>query len=145
MTSMSLICAVAAAAVGRCFHSFLATSSSYRVFVLCRTKHSELSTGIQLDLLPGQCLYWNGDLIHRGDTKAHIERRTLISSWEAWDPAQTVRAVRARGGVLKQRMDTVWRCQPEVREAMPSDRRRLMYDRWLATQPYALEHGLLPG
>ena len=107
------------------------------------SKHSELSTGIQLDLQPGQCLFWNGDCIHRGDTKAAIERRTLITNCESWDPNQTIDAVRARGGSLTQRADLVWKCQPEVRASMPTERMRVMYDRWLATQPYAVENGLL--
>ena len=107
------------------------------------SKHSELATGIQVALQPGQCMYWNGDCIHRGVNKAHIKRRTLACNAEIWDPTVTVAAVRERGGTIFQRPDAVWRCQPEVRAAMPNARMREMYDRWLQTQPYAADNGLL--
>ena len=57
--------------------------------------------------------------------------------------AGLARAVRERGGTIFQRPDAVWRCQPEVRAAMPNARMREMYDRWLQTQPYAADNGLL--
>lgn len=107
------------------------------------SKHSELANGVQIALKPGQCLYWNGDCIHRGANKANIKRRTLACNAEIWDPTVTVAAVRARGGTLFQRPDAVWRCQPEVRAAMPNARMLAMYDRWLQTQPYAADNGLL--
>ena len=57
------------------------------------TKHSELDGGVGVHAEPGDCIFWNGDCIHRGLNRAAVERRTLACNYDAWDPEQTVAAV----------------------------------------------------
>ena len=103
------------------------------------TQHSELDDGIAVDLLPGQCLFWNGDTIHRGANLAAVERRTLACAYDAFDPNQTVEAVAARGGTLSQQANWAWRCEPEIEEIMPTEFMKEAWRLWRRTQPYAAE------
>jgi ectoine hydroxylase-related dioxygenase (phytanoyl-CoA dioxygenase family) len=101
------------------------------------TKHSPLSGGVVVHAEPGDCVFWNGDCIHRGANRAGVERRTLACSYDAWDERQTVEAVAKRGGKLTQQANWRWRCEERVGESMPSEFLKQAWARWRLCQPHA--------
>lgn len=101
------------------------------------TKHSSLDTGIVVHAEPGDCIFWNGDCIHRGANRANVERRTLACNYDAWDERQTVEAVAMRGGKLTQQANWRWRCEERVGESMPTDFLKQAWERWRLCQPHA--------
>jgi hypothetical protein len=101
------------------------------------TMHSELDGGVVVHAEPGDCIFWNGDCIHRGFNRADVERRTLACNYDAWDPRQTVESVAVRGGSLSQQANWVWRCEPRVGEAMPTEFLKEAWRRWRLCQPHA--------
>ncbi len=101
------------------------------------TKHSPLDGGIVVHAEPGDCIFWNGDCIHRGGNRAGVERRTLACNYDAWDERQTVEAVATRGGQLTQQPNWRWRCEERVGESMPSEFLKQAWARWRLCQPHA--------
>ena len=80
-----------------------------------------------VDLKAGQAVLWTGDMLHRGRTPAGRERLTLSCSWSRWN------GINAPLPDYRDRT-MVWKLDPKVRDALPTEWMKTAWDRWLLTQ-----------
>jgi hypothetical protein len=80
-----------------------------------------------VDLKAGQAVLWTGDMLHRGRTPEGPERLTLSCSWSRWN------GINAPLPDYRDRT-MVWKLDPAVRDALPTEWMKTSWDRWLLTQ-----------
>ncbi len=91
---------------------------------LVNRRHDAIPGQTVITLEPGQTVFWNGNLIHRGTMWRHVERFTLVGAWRRHrdddPPEQTDPRLR-------------WMLAEDVRPVLPESMRPY-YDRWRALQ-----------
>lgn len=125
-----------------------------------------------VDLKAGQAVLWTGDMLHRGRTPAGRERLTLSCSWSRWNGIVSVhifdRLIRQSSANLALRYamhnlhiarcsaginaplpdyrdrTMLWKLDPAVREALPTEWMKTSWDRWLLTQNTTSERFMGP-
>ena len=84
-----------------------------------------ISGEVQVKLKRGECIFWNGHLIHRGRQPRDLPRRlTLTGGLRMYRPDESPEELDGR---------FAWRLAGNIREALP-EKMQLFYDRWRALQ-----------
>ena len=79
----------------------------------------------QVVLERGQCIFWNGNVIHRGVQPEHLPKRlTLTGGLRQYRPDQPLDETDGR---------FAWRLADNIRATLP-EKMQLFYDRWRAAQ-----------
>eukprot|EP01050_Picozoa_sp_SAG11_P026919 SAG11_NODE_6622_length_1278_cov_0.744699_2_plen_165_part_00 len=88
--------------------------------------HPPLPEAVSVRLRRGQALIRSGVTIHRGNTRADVERLTMVTAFQRRGSGEPTSPPKRKVIDVRQR----WKLAPEVRAALPTSWLREAYDQW---------------